>query len=745
MLYSTQIRPGLFLVEQIINQITDCEMKRRPPAHEIILIDDSGSTMGFNSRMRQHVAARVKAMAKRGAILSYGWFSGVNECDWIVRGANVATQEQMILTAIERHRPKFNLTCFSQILQKTETLIDELSGTEDNPNLFFLTDGNDNQKVAEVLETLSRLAPRIRVSKIVGYSDWIDRERLSKMAAALNAEFVHADDIEDFETHFANFEEAADNAQPKVEVMLQKGEPEFGAVFTLTNGAVEMIETLPYERMLTATGPVLRSPRVLVSEAASAVYYFSKEPVGSLKTTPEDMERSLPSLYAAARTLLQLDRPADALEVMGAIGDINIANRINNSFTVAEYGKIEGVLQRAVYAADERFIKGRQPGCVPKRNAFCLFDLIELLINDDDVAIAVSHPAMKYKPKGRGSVVRAGYPPFKRSNEVMVPFNGVIFHKSELNISFSFQTPGIVELDEDAPKYGFSQSFKTKKWSARSLVADAKRNILRLPLANVKDSLLQTLTSHGIVISNADGIVVLDLTQIPIVNRQMAESYTNLDTVCGMMWTEKVLEAENKVVGSLFNQLPEDMQERVKVLVSGTVYTDEQIAYLAKFGINAEGVYDPPTDPAPTTDVKTITTVEFEIENFGSLPSLNDITAKLAKIASYDPNAPVEKGKRKQKKPELTPREELMVEPYKAFHMAHGKESEAQRAVVLRERRKTLARELAKLRREMHMFRFATTIGKVPFDQVKKLTERTEHVYNDLTYIIKVVEKEVEI
>lgn len=741
-IYSTKIRDDFYLNEQIIDPMADCEFKQRPPTHEVVIVDNSGSTMGFNRRMHQDIAARVSARAKRGGgLMSYGWFSGMGESDWIVKAADVRAQEAMILNAIEKHRPPFNLTCYVDILKKTEAMLDELG--DGDYSLFFSTDGNDNQRTAEVMKILARLAPRFRVVRILGYGDYIDMDRLKKMALEMGGSFIHADDMDDFRNHFAGFEEAAENAAPKIRIPL-RANPIDGIAYTLTNGSVEMLQDAV--NLIQDRAPQVSSyPEMLVSEDTKSIFYFTSEPVGNLNIFTDPVADSfLPGLYGGARTLLQMNRAVDAIDVLGLIGDVDIVNRAFNAFTVAANGKVEEMLRQAIYADGYRFLKGRKPGCVPAPDAYCMFDLVADLMADPDVMIAIKHPAMRYKPKGRLDIVQPGYPAFKGMPNTLVPFRDIVFHESELNMSFSFTQKGFVELNADAPKYGFNQNFECKKWSSRSLVVDGNRYILRLPLANVSDTLLQKLQAQGLVESYVDGICVLDLTRIDIINRKIASAYTDLNALCDLLWATQLKEAENKVIGSLFKLLPETLQDRVKTLVAASPYTEEQIAYLKKFGINEQGQYAPPTDKAPATDIKIIPTITFGIKSFSSLPSLNDVKKKEAAIKAFDPNA-AGPGKKPKKAPAYTPSEQIMADALATFDAEHGKKSEVERAVILRERRLSLGRELDKMRIDLHMARFAVTLGKMPFKQLPKLEEETPYPYNDQTFLIKVKEVEVAI
>jgi hypothetical protein len=59
--------------------------------------------------------------------------------------------------------------------------------------------------------------------------------------------------------------------------------------------------------------------------------------VGAVQSDVDD-NIAVDVLYARARALLQNDKVAEALVVLGLLGDVRFVNELNNSFTTAEYG-----------------------------------------------------------------------------------------------------------------------------------------------------------------------------------------------------------------------------------------------------------------------------------------------------------------------------------------------------------------------------------------------------------------------
>jgi hypothetical protein len=673
----------------------------------VIIIDESGSMYSSHSKMMADVIDRVGSLPKN-TVLSVGRFSSINQFGWIVRGASCHNAPQIQAT-LKNHRPAFNLTCFSQILADTETLLEELATFSPNYSFLFLTDGNDNQDESKVLQILARIAPRVSVATIIGYSDWCDPKRLGDMAMAVGGSFVYANDIEDWRGLFQKFTETIGAAKPKIAITLDST-PDFNVAFTLTNGTVELVEVQPENLM------------VLVSEAADAVYYFKSQRTQGLvlRNGLHDDPWNGP-MYGAAAALLQSGHKGDAMDVIGALGDVKIATTVGNAFTVSEEGLAQTAILDAVYNPVARFRGGREIGCVPKADAFCLIDLLDELIMDDDVALVPYDKSFFYKKTTRGSKTLPGYPKFEE-DKVPVPLNKLVWAGEKLNVSMRIEKGGNISVGEDANKFGLDTVHKTKQWRAYSVIADGKLNILKLPLTNVSPKLMALLEKHDLIESKGETVVVVNLTRLPIINRKIAEGYRDLDKLCSYVSEEGDLEAKQKVYNYLFAQLPAALRDRVESLVRGIEYTDAQMQYLAQYGIKKDLSFDPPSEPEPTTDVKIVTTIKIDIKGIASLPAVEEVLEK------------VKAGE------ELTARQQVIADAHAAYLALVKKKKMAdhQKAVWLREQITEIRQQLAKIRGYINRARFAVALGNSTFIQKPKLDAKTEYVFNGVTYEIKV-------
>lgn len=694
-----KVNNKLNLIKQPIKTTDNQTKSVSEPTDRILIFDRSGS-MGWTLESLINDVAEQAKLFPDGDTFTAGWFSGSGQFGWICVGLSISENRDKIHDLLERYNRTVGMTNFSEILKDTEKVIDDLSPLKHKVALTFFTDGYANQGVDNIIGSLKAIAPKISSALFVGYGDWYERDLMSKMAKATSGILVHASNLEEYRKHSDTFNKIEYTKKVSVKIL---GNAQF--VFSESQNG-------------TFTSHLMDNNSVLVNEDTKNIYFLTEDTVKSPETDIAEFESAI---YGVTKNFLQSGNYLLALDLLGKVGDVYFIDKINNSYTISEYGAVESELQEAVTNTSLRFKSGKNTNYVPKDDAFCILELMDLLAKDENVKFLPYHPSFSYKKIGRPVKTLEGYPKFEAAKTAESPVASLTWSSKELNLSVLSRIPGTVTLDAEAPKYGLDTLFNTFIWRNYSIVSDGKLNVTKLPVKNVSEDTLKVLRENNIIESE-NGTVVLDLARIPMINRKIAFSYTNLNDACKLVKKETALEFSNKVLGYFFKQLPEDVQEKIDAVIKPTEFNTAQLAYLEKFGIKKDGSFDPPSEAADSTDILTVNEFEFSIDGLKTVPKIEDVKKK------------VEDSKNKPVK--FTTSQSMMSNEISAVMAEMSNHSDLQNGLWLKERLEANRKELRTLRSQLNKVKFAVILGKTNFDQLPTLAETNEHEFDGLKYII---------
>jgi hypothetical protein len=621
-----------------------------------------------------------------GDVFSAGWFSSKGEFGWICKGLSVSENREAIPTMLRKYNTTLGLTCYSEILADVPKVVDDLDAISKNHAFTFFSDGYPNQDEGRIISLCKSLAPKLSTAMLVGYGNWYGRELMAEMAKALGGVLVHSSNLADFSKSYASFCSGAENLQPKVE-------------FKVPTGAVRFITTVS-ENKEVITHSVDDSVIYLSPDTANIFYFTEKEP----NTQSNDFDKNT-AIYATSRSASQLGDYQLAQDLLGVIGDVRFIDTLNNSFVIGEYGKLESDLLEAVFDKSQRFVNGQKDDYVPAEDAFCGLQLMESLINDPTAELLPKHPAFSYRKISRGSRYKNPDLKLHISPDTGISMNNMVWSKDALNISVSTQVKGIVNLDAEADKLGLSRQFVAESYKSYTLIHDGKWNITELPLRNVSPETEELFNKHNLVVSKSGNVVIINPTVLPVINRKIASAYTDLNKLCGIMDAEIELSSKQKVSKAFYDALPQELKDQTEAFVKPTAFTDEQVEYLAKFGVKRDGTFNPDKEQLPKMDEIPITEIKLEVKGFSSLPSLNAVNDKLAD------------------KKKLTPSEQAIYEAMTHYNNATKDKSDKQKAVFLKEEAERIRKELFGLRSHLNRAKFAVVLGKKNFVQKPKLDD----------------------
>jgi hypothetical protein len=583
--------------------ISDSAPTATQPDHLYVIIDRSGS-MGWTIRKVCQDVVDVLKEASDDTVVSIGWFSSPGDFDWFVFGASLDTtvNRKRVYDVVLNNSTSRATTCFSEILQDAQKRFERDAKMDVVNKMILLTDGcpvvpDVAKEESAIIKALKALQPYFSLFAAVGYGDYYNRELMRQMAQAMGGYLVHANRIETFAEQMKKI--VVTRTHKNVKVTIPVGA---SIAFTVDPDGSVCVKTISDNSVTVPVG--------------QSVFYGTNKPNGKADNSDE-------TKYATALALVQSGNTPDALQQLSDVGDVYLCTLLGSSITDAEFGQAEQAIRLAIASPSGRFIKGKKVGCLPAEDAFDLFDLVHLLTSDPTARFYPYHDAFEYKRVGRKTVTDGDYPSFLAKKETGVPFSSLVWTGDKLNLGLLTKIEGTVEIP--ANNLGLATPFPTFVWRNYAMIADAKPNILSLPVT-VSNETHTKLVLNGLVAdidATSDSVHVLDLTSIPVCNRKKASRAINMKDLAEQAVASELLAAQSKVWRGLMKEL--DPEGKV---IQKTPFTSEQETFLNQYGIK-NGAYQPPTKKEPATDHIDIRTFEVKVGGFSSLPKLDDVRVAL--------------------------------------------------------------------------------------------------------------------
>jgi hypothetical protein len=401
------------------------------------------------------------------------------------------------------------------------------------------------------------------------------------------------------------------------------------------------------------------------------------------------------ALYAAALVMTQQTKSDIALEILGKVGDKALIENLSNAFQVEEYGAVENTINLAIQDVGLRFSKGRDTNYLPPADAFCVFDVLNTLVNDEDAAFFPYDSRFKYERIGVASTAKDDYAKFVPDKASKCPFGNLTWHESRLNLSVQFSVAGTVALKE----LGLANPYPAFVYRNFSFVKDGHTHIKSFYITSSEDT-YKLFKNKGIVIDDtfkSDKIYGLDIGKLPAINRKIAEGKTSATDLCKAALQEHKLKAKIKALKYLKDQeIPAETKD-----VAGL--SDEQVTFLkaSGFSMDRDGSYNPPTEKADTVDFYMAKYFDIKLSGIASIPAVKKVQEKIATNKAR------------------TPVETLVEEGITAWNVkkASFNGNTKDKAKWFDGTIKDLQRQMKDLRYLLQSTKFAVILGKKWFDE----------------------------
>jgi hypothetical protein len=631
---------GLVLVEQEVK--SKKVVVKKEPVNHIWIYDRSGSMYELLSCLCDQLVGLSKKLPK-GDSLSLGWFSSEGDFNWIFKGFRIIDNAdyKLLEAAIRKNSNTRGLTCFSEILNDTETVIEDLSVLSNTFSFNLFTDGypvvsNYKREVDNIFSAIKKIKGKIHTAMFVGFGPYYNKELLSQMSEKLGAMLIHSSEIKEFTDNIIKLVTLSSSSEHKQEVDPLVKQPL--AIFTVNDQGV-VILSIDEDKIFVA--PQKGKPVKL--------YYLSTEKPNTKSWTKVDVdsvdfgtseEPIARAIYAAVLVMSQQTKTDLAMEVIGKAGDKAIIDKLNNAFMVEEYGEVEELISKAVNDTSFRFTAGRDSSYLPKADAFCVYDALNLLTGDSEAAFFPYHEKFSYEKIGVKASEKDGYSKFNVDKTSKCPFNTLIWHESRLNLSVQTSIKGTIQLNDveskTAAQMGFTSPYPVFVYRTYTFVKDGHTHTKVFYLTS-SEATYKKFKNEGVVIDDdfkKSGVFAVDLGKLPAINRTLAGNEVSGTELCENVLAMQRLKGEIKALKWLENN-ELGMDE-----AAPETFTEEQAAFLKANGVLVErgGVYSPPTDKAEAKDYYMAKTFDIKLKGIATLPSMNAVMKKIAANKNRTPS-----------------------------------------------------------------------------------------------------------
>ena len=688
MINYVEVAKGMYLAQQEIPKELSKPFKSQ--INHIWIYDRSGSMSWVLPNLAKDLILRAREIPE-GDTITLGWFSGEGSFNFMLKGYKVTDKRdyKILEETINKNKHSMGCTCFSEILADTENVVKDLGAISKNFAMCFFTDGypvvsNYTREIDQINKAIDKIAGKVTSSLLVGYGNYYNKELMSNMASRLGGALCHSTDLPQFAVSLQEFVEGSRGSTKNiVEISDDLDWGEIGIPFSINKKVINVYE--PKDGAVNFS----RSDN---GTAVDTLYFITEMPPKGTEVKVDSSEEMVKAAYAAAYILTQRTKTDKALEVLAKLGDVALIDAVSNAFTNAEYGAAEDKIRLAMAMPSKRFAKGKNTKYLPAADAFCLLDLMDILMQDDEAYFYPMHPDFSYNRVGVASKTKDGYPEFEADKKSKCSISQLTWNKTKLNLSLLAKINGSIELKKGHEKHGFSKNYPTWVFRNYTLVKDGFLNVPRLPVEVSSVTLKKLSKIDGLVVrmgSPAHDPVLLDLTVIPVINRVIADGKTSAKKLCENSLQELSLQAELKVLRYYKDKLEEDV---------GTVKTSlsvEQEKFLEDNGIGKNG-FSPPSEKEQAEDFYLCKEFEIKVKGFSSLPKVEEVQDKMLKGKLNGPG-------------------ELMAPMVKWYDGLKQKDSV--KITLVQEKIQEKTSELLKVRSGIQRTKFAIILGKRWFDE----------------------------
>jgi len=593
------------------------EEKKIPDSiHHIQILDRSRSMWHSIDQLMEDCKKTITQM-NNNDYYTVIWFSSAGEFRTVLKGIkNDPVNQESSFRVLDSLKSTIGCTCFSESVEETERIVDELTALCPNFSITLFTDGcavtpwSTAEEHNRVQTVLDRIKDKIIAFNTIGYGNYCDEEVLNKWASTSNfGQFIHSSKIDEYHTIFEeNAERARNLEKDKVEITI----PGSDIYYFTSNNVNKYHEKVSLNHIDKKTNQF-----IVINDGGNLTGTVNGEDFneGGNKTIPSTRIDAI--MYKLALAEYCFGDRYTAMCILGkSLTDKPMTDAQIAAFTPDEIEKFKKKLKNAAFRNKGRN-KGTAPAnYVPDENTPCLINLLAILTQSKENLYVVNN---NYKRIGRATT--DSFNMFKKKYEENTsPIENITYNTSKLNISIGFEIPGTVSINpKQAKNVNLNPEHDCKIFRNHTIVKDGFLNIEELNVIVNQRTANDIMKDFEDAVTSIEGkdnktYMTIDLTKIPIVNASMGNA--TIEEVFELVRKENKFKAQLK--------LAKELTKDTKKTWEQTKYTDEQCALLEEYGIK-NGIYNGISTSVPSvedSDYYMARVFEFSLKGFSKLSSI---------------------------------------------------------------------------------------------------------------------------
>lgn len=603
--------------------------------NRIFIVDASYSMCSDLPAIRKSLKDKIPSLTNDGDTVSLIQFSGRGQVKVLVDGAEIRSLKDFseLFKSIDKLGP-IGATGFVDPFVCAKTLASSLKERfpQNNNHVLFQTDGYDNSwSNKQIIDAAIDLSTVIDTMTIVEYGYYANRKLLTEIAEQIGANLIFSESFSQFSNVIESNLTSVLKGGKKIKVELPEA-PLFGFAFGYENDELYSF--------------VAEGNTVTVPESFTGVSFISAQ-----ELVCDDDAMTLQAIYALSQRM----KNKEVRHMLSQIGDVRLIKKFMNCFTKQDWSEFQAMVKEMIVDPTKRYLEGQDKNLVPKDDAFCVVDLIELL----------DQPGNKFYPYGHGFEYEAIGAKRVDSNDVVkesdreeilkkiseaktkedleaanaelaalleskqklefvrdesqsgYKIDGVVYNENRANISIRVKVNGTVDVSKIIPGIN---SVNTHIYRNYTLVKDGIKHTSckNLPFSLTKET-FDTLQANGLLEGETyqeDKVYNIN-ADIPVVNMKMISEISAEKYFKNVIKLQE-LKSEQKVYNSFQKA---NFEKTYKGIVEA--YGEDNASLLKEAGITDNG-FAPKTVKGETSDEYMARFFECKIASCSSIPPVND-------------------------------------------------------------------------------------------------------------------------
>lgn len=615
--------------------------------HQIMVIDRSGSMTSHIDKLINQVQDVIE-QAGPNDIISIIDFSSAGRNRVVLKGVKNDDNVKVLLDSM---RNAGGTTCFSEPMELVGDVVKDLAPITGNVVVTLFTDGepytswSTEEEIRRTLENIDVYADQVLAINTIGYGPYYNQEFMKDISEL--SEFgvmVHSGNISEYMGIFQrNAESVSHMMRCPLNVISQAD-----ADILFTNKKIVTLhkDSLNLSSMDADTNIIYVVYQGVAKNLINVM-------VGDVSTTIDTsilgngftVEEKEDFFFAYASRLYYSGKRRLALDlIINNAKDKAIADAMQSAFTFDEVAEVQKSMDNAFVNVTARFKDGGiPPGYSPKKDAYCVLDLLSDLSDTKALYLPFSDEVEKYKRIGKKSVDE--FDAFVwTTDEIIVPVEKFVWNEEHLNLSIAFSINGTVKINPKAAKnVGLPDSIPSNIFRTHTIIKDGLVNVKQANFY-VSEAMFNklidkripyALVGEDLRIEGDDQYysVVIDLGKLPVVNR----NYMDIDMSAGNILNDVakliVLKTQRKVLNYILNKTYEDGTAILKKVDFFAGYTADQIRVLEEHGLSSKGSYNGVANVQASKDEcdsYMTRTMAFQLKGSSSIPKVDVALTKQA-------------------------------------------------------------------------------------------------------------------